>query len=91
LAKHDRASVIVAYDMKRVLADIDTDGGNGGLDGLGHRRLLVVGTPCQLQLLAGQEHGRTIPLAEVKKTAHSITSLAQGAGSAGWSARAPWQ
>jgi hypothetical protein len=64
LAKHDRASVIVAYDMKRVLADIDTDGGNGGLDGLGHRRLLVVGTPCQLQLLAGQEHGRTIPLAD---------------------------
>jgi hypothetical protein len=27
--------------------------------------LLVFGTPCQLRSLAGQEHGRTIPLADV--------------------------
>jgi hypothetical protein len=27
--------------------------------------LLVFGAPCQLQSLAGQEHGRTIPLADV--------------------------
>jgi hypothetical protein len=27
--------------------------------------LLVFGAPCQLRSLAGQEHGRTIPLAEV--------------------------
>jgi len=27
--------------------------------------LLVFGAPCQLRLLAGQEHGRTIPLAEL--------------------------
>ena len=26
--------------------------------------LLVFGTPCQLRSLAGQEHGRTIPLCE---------------------------
>jgi hypothetical protein len=26
---------------------------------------LVFGAPCQIRLLAGQEHGRTIPLAEV--------------------------
>jgi hypothetical protein len=26
--------------------------------------LLVVGAPCQLKTLAGQEHGRTIPLAD---------------------------
>jgi hypothetical protein len=26
--------------------------------------LLVFGAPCQLRLLAGQEHGRTIPLAD---------------------------
>jgi hypothetical protein len=25
--------------------------------------LLVFGAPCQLRLLTGQEHGRTIPLA----------------------------
>jgi hypothetical protein len=29
--------------------------------------LLVFGAPCQLQSLAGQEHGRTIPLAEVTR------------------------
>jgi hypothetical protein len=29
--------------------------------------LLVFGAPCQLRLLAGQEHGRTIPLAEVMR------------------------
>jgi hypothetical protein len=27
--------------------------------------LLVFGAPCQLALLAGREHGRTIPLAEL--------------------------
>jgi hypothetical protein len=27
--------------------------------------LLVFGAPCQLQSLAGQEHGRTIPLADI--------------------------
>jgi hypothetical protein len=27
--------------------------------------LLVFGAPCQLRLLAGQEHGRTIPLTDM--------------------------
>jgi hypothetical protein len=27
--------------------------------------LLVFGAPCQLRMLAGQEHGRTIPLADI--------------------------
>jgi hypothetical protein len=27
--------------------------------------LLVLGAPCQLRLLAGQEHGRTIPLSDI--------------------------
>jgi transposase len=31
---------------------------------LRHSVLLVFGAPCQLRLLAGQEHGRTIPLAD---------------------------
>jgi len=29
--------------------------------------LLVFGAPCQLRLLAGQEHGRTIPLADMRR------------------------
>jgi hypothetical protein len=32
---------------------------------LGHGVLLGFGAPSQLRLLAGQEHGRTIPLADV--------------------------
>jgi len=28
--------------------------------------LLVFGAPCQLRSLAGQEHGRTIPLADLR-------------------------
>jgi hypothetical protein len=31
---------------------------------LRHDVLLVFGAPCRLYLLVGQEHGRTIPLAE---------------------------
>jgi hypothetical protein len=34
--------------------------------------LLVVGAPCQLKTLAGQEHGRTIPLTDIR------SALAQG-------------
>ena len=59
-----RAALIVAYDMERVLADIDAEDGNGSWDGLGHGVLLVVSAPCQLLSQAGQEHGRTIPLAD---------------------------
>src|ERR1700692_3547306 len=41
---------------------------------------LVFGAPCQLRLLAGQEHGRTIPLAdmgqvEIRSAAASANAL----------------
>src|SRR6266853_2548970 len=39
--------------------------GDRGIGCLRHGVLLVFGAPCQLRLLAGQEHGRTIPLADV--------------------------
>jgi len=32
--------------------------------------LLVFGTPCQLRPLAGPEHGRTIPLADIQPPLH---------------------
>jgi hypothetical protein len=48
-----------------VLADINADhSGDRGIELAGHGVLLVFGAPCQLRLLAGQEHGRTIPLAD---------------------------
>jgi hypothetical protein len=46
-------------------ADDDADHGDRGIGCLRHGALLVFGAPCQLSLLAGQEHGRTIPLADV--------------------------
>src|SRR5450756_12790 len=65
LTQHNRAALIVAYDMERVLADIDADHGDCGIELLRHGVLLVFGAPCQLKKLAGQEHGRTIPLADI--------------------------
>ena len=42
----------------------DADNGNPGVL-LRHGVLLVFGAPCQLRSLAGQEHGRTIPLTDI--------------------------
>jgi len=39
--------------------------------------LLVFGAPCQLRLLAGQEHGRTIPLADIQVPACLISAALQ--------------
>jgi hypothetical protein len=51
--------------VEGVFTDIDANNGNLGVDLLRHDVLLVFGAPCQLQSLPGQEHGRTIPLAEM--------------------------
>jgi hypothetical protein len=52
--------------VERVLADIDADDSNRTVETLRHGVPLVVGAPGQLPSLAGQEHGRTIPLPEVE-------------------------
>jgi DNA recombination protein RmuC len=65
LTQRDCAAFIKTNDMERVLADIDADYGNRSVEILRHGVLLVFGAPCQLRSLAGQEHGRTIPLAEM--------------------------
>ena len=65
LPQHDGAARIVAHEVERVLADIDADHGDRGIGALRHGVLLVFGAPCQLRWLAGQEHDRTIPLAEM--------------------------
>ena len=65
LTQHDRTALIEANDVERVLADIDADYGDCVVEFLRHGVLLVFGAPCQLRSLAGQEHGRTIPLAEI--------------------------
>ena len=64
LPQHDRAAVIMTHDVKRVFADIDADHGDRCVEFLRHGVLLVLSAPCQLLVLAGPEHGRTIPLAD---------------------------
>ncbi|QHP68120.1 hypothetical protein EI171_13165 [Bradyrhizobium sp. LCT2] len=54
----------MAHDVERVFADIDADHGDRSTGCLGHGVLLVLAPLASLSL-AGQEHGRTIPLAEV--------------------------
>src|SRR5215471_21711429 len=64
LPEYDRTTPIVPYDVKRVLADIDTNHGNCAARFLRHGMLLF-GAPNQLRSLAGLEHGRTMPLAVI--------------------------
>src|SRR5262249_34264605 len=59
------ATPIQTHDVKRVLAYIDTNHRDCRIEFVGHGMLLVFGAPCQLPLLAGPEHGRTIPLADI--------------------------
>ena len=69
LPQHDGTARIVAHDVERVLADIDADHGDRAIRCLRHGVLPVFGAPCQLRLLAGQEHGRTIPLTDLLNVA----------------------
>ncbi|WP_459632337.1 hypothetical protein, partial [Bradyrhizobium diazoefficiens] len=48
--------------------DIDADHGDRGTGCLGHGVLLVLAPLASLSL-AGQEHGRTIPLADLRRCA----------------------
>jgi hypothetical protein len=63
LPHHDGTATIKTDNVEPVLADINADNGNRTTEILRHGVLLVFGAPCQLPSLAGQEHGRTIPLA----------------------------
>src|ERR1700691_6504660 len=65
LPQHDRPALIKANNVERVLTNIDAHYDDHGVQYLRHGVLLVFGAYCQLRSLAGQEHGRTIPLAEV--------------------------
>src|SRR5882724_1784736 len=55
----------MTHDVERVLADIDADHGDRCVEFLRHGVLLVLSAPCQLLILAGPEHGRTIPQADL--------------------------
>jgi hypothetical protein len=65
LPQDNGTALIEAYDVERVLPDIDAHYGDRRADLLGHGVLLGFGAPSQLRLLAGQEHGRAIPLPDL--------------------------
>src|SRR4029077_11891509 len=64
----------MTHEVERVLADVDADHGDRCVEFLRHGVLLVVNTPCQLLILAGPEHGPTIPLAVFKAPPFFTTS-----------------
>src|SRR5262249_30810588 len=64
LPQHNRAAIIEADYVERVLADIDADYGNRSLYWRRHGVLLVWAPLASLSLV-GQEHGRTIPLPDL--------------------------
>src|ERR1035437_7186673 len=53
LMQHDRAALIVAHDVERVLTDINGDYVDCGIEFLRHGVLLLFGAPGQLKTLAG--------------------------------------
>jgi hypothetical protein len=53
--------------VERVLADIDANHGDRRAELLRHSVLLGFGAPGKVPLPAGQEHGRTIPLADYRQ------------------------
>jgi len=65
--QRDCTTRIEAYNVRRALVDVDADHGDRGIELLRHSVLLVFGAPCQLRLLAGQEHGRTILLGDIRE------------------------
>src|SRR5215472_18435539 len=75
MPERDCPTSIQADDVKSVLADIDTDRGDHTLQDLGHDLLLSFGASCQPTGRQGQEHGRTIPLADFGAHRLSIPSV----------------
>jgi hypothetical protein len=67
LTQHKCAAIVQADNVERVLTDIDAD---YGYRCLCCRRpgVLLVLAPLASLSMAGQEHGRTIPLAEIIRT-----------------------
>jgi CheY-like chemotaxis protein len=58
--------MLAPTDYECVFADINADHGNCAVEALGHGVLLCLWRPLPDSSLAGQEHGRTIPLADIR-------------------------
>src|SRR5262249_1208488 len=65
LTQHDRTAIIKGYDVEGVLSNIDANYADRVLCCCCRRSVSLVWAPLTSLSLAGQEHGRTIPLAEI--------------------------
>jgi hypothetical protein len=65
LPQHDGTAPIQTYDVERVLADVDADGGDRIPESFCHGVLLAFGAPHKHRLLVEREHGRSIPLTDI--------------------------
>src|SRR5262249_14746401 len=66
LPQHDRAALTEAYDMDRVLRDLDTHTGDRRAGWVSHGLLLACGSPCQRRWLPRPERAPTISLPAVR-------------------------
>src|SRR5579859_7996391 len=67
LTQHDRTAIIEGYDVEGVLSNIDANYGDHILCCCCRHSVLLVWAPLASLSLAGQEHGRTIPLTDVER------------------------
>jgi hypothetical protein len=65
LTQHNGTTLIVAYDVERILANIDANHGNCSVECLGHGVLLVFGAPSQHSIAGGAGARLDHPLTEV--------------------------
>ena len=72
LTQHDRTAIIESYNVERVLPNIDTNYGDRILCCCSGHYVLFVWPPLASLSLAGQEHGRTIPLADLSVAIVSV-------------------
>jgi hypothetical protein len=73
LTQHDRTAIIESYNVERVLPNIDTNYGDRILCCCSGHCVLLVWAPLASLSLAGQEHGRTIPLADIQPNGAAFT------------------
>jgi len=81
LTQNDRSPFVQAYNVERVLANINAYYGDRAIEFLGHDVLHRMAAPRQHASLMGQERGRTIPLAEVTPSPGAPHMLFDASGS----------
>jgi hypothetical protein len=72
LPQNHGTTLVVAYNVERVLADIDADHGDCALELLGQGTLLLLRPFPSILSLLGRENGRTTPSADPGSSVNHI-------------------